>query len=319
MPSSTLDDLVDAYTQVGTRNQAILEEFGLIAQRFQQQGIVFIVLKGADVISRLYGVRGARPISDVDLLVHESDLPAIDRLLRDFGFAQQIDGNPSYASSERGLSLDLITTIWYLDRQRLADVWSRAMTRPFGATTICCLDTADLLIYLTAYTVIHRGHLSVSFVHDMKLLIEKEPPDWPVVIARIQQTGLQAPLHHGLNHVRKIFPSIAIPDTVLELLTPSNRNEHMLAWLLRKLVTTEPLQELGHLLLFLTQPGVTKMIWLARRFHPSPTFLSYRYGSAGQTRPWRTRLLRWYHLAKAGLILSGPVLRRLITPSRPSS
>ncbi|HWF60089.1 MAG TPA: nucleotidyltransferase family protein [Nitrospira sp.] len=319
MPSSTLDDLIDAYTQVGTRNREILEEFALIVKRFQQQGIVFIVLKGADVISRLYGVRGARPISDVDLLVHESDLPAIDRLLRDFGFTQQIDGNPSYASSERDLSLDLITTIWYLDRQRLADVWSRAMTRPFGATTICCLDTADLLIYLTAYTVIHRGHLFVSFVHDMKLLIEKEPPDWPAVIARTQQARLQTPLHHGLNHVRKIFPSIAIPDTVLELLTPSNRNEQVSAWLLRKLVTTEPLPELGHLLLFLTQPGITKMLWLTQRLYPSPTFLSYRYSSARRTRPWRTRLLRWYHLTKAGLTLSGPVLRRLITPLRPSS
>lgn len=319
MLSSTLADLVDAYTQVGTRNQAILEEFGLIAQRFRQQGIAFIVLKGADVIPRLYGVWGTRPISDVDLLVHESDLPTIDRLLANLGFTQQIDGNPSYSSPERDLSLDLITTIWYLGRQGLADVWTRAMTRSFGSTTIRCLDTVDLLIYLTSYTVIHRGHLSASFVHDVKLLIEKEPPDWPAVIARTKQARLQAPLHHGLNHVQKIFPSIAIPETVLELLAPSNRNEQILSWLLRKLVTTEPLPEIGHLLLFMTQPGLTKMSWLAQRLCPSPAFLSYRYGSAGPTRPWRTRLLRWYHLTRAGLILSGPVLRRLITPSRPCS
>ena len=82
MPSSTLDDLLEAYTQVSIRNRAILEEFALIAQRFRQQGIACIVLKGADVLSRLYGVRGARPLSDVDLLVHESDLPTIDRELR---------------------------------------------------------------------------------------------------------------------------------------------------------------------------------------------------------------------------------------------
>jgi len=319
MPSFTLDDLVDAYTQVGTRNRVILEAFVLIAQRFRQQGIAFLVLKGADVIPRLYGVRGARPISDVDLLVRESDLPAIDRLLTNLGFTRQIDGNPSYTSSERGLSLDLITTIWYLDRQGLADVWSRAMMRPFGTTTICCLDTPDLLIYLTAYTVIHRGHLSASFVHDMKLLIEKESPDWPVVIARTQQAGLQAPLHHGLNHVRKIFPSIAVPETVLKLSALSNRNGQMLAWLFRKLVTTEPLAEIGHLLLFLTQPGLTKMIWLAQRLYPSPAFLSYRYGSTERTRLWRVRLSRWYHLTKAGLILSGRVLRRLIAASRPRS
>lgn len=312
MPSSTLDDLIDAYTQVGARNQVILAEFSLIAQRFRQQGIVFIVLKGADVISRLYGVRGARPISDVDLLVHESDLPAIDRLLRDLDFSQQIDGNPSYASSERDLSLDLITTIWYLDQQGLADIWNRALTRPFGATMISCLDATDLLIYLTAYTVIHRGHLSASFVHDMKLLVEKDPPHWPAVITRTQQAKLQVPLYHGLCHVRKTVPTVAIPDTVLSSLAPASRSELMLAWLLSKLVTTDPLPEIGHFLLFMTQPGFTKIIWLAQRLYPSHTFLSYRYGSAGQTMPWRMRLSRWYHLAAAGLFLSGRVLRRLI-------
>lgn len=319
MPSSTLDDLIDAYTQVGTRNRVILEEFALIAQRFRQQNLDFIVLKGADVISRLYGVRGARPMSDVDLLIHESDLPAIDRLLRDLGFIQQIDGNPAYASSERDLSLDLVSTIWYLDAQGLDDLWARALTRPLGDTTIDCLDTADLLIYLTAYAVIHRGELSAAFVQDIKLLVEKESPDWSTVVERTKQAMLHVPLHHGLHHVRKICPSVAIPDTVLDLLAPSNKNEQIHAWLLRKLVTTEPLPDIGHLLLFLTQPGLSRLVWLQRRLYPSAAFLSYRYGSAGEAMPWRTRLLRVYHLTKAGLTLSRRVLKRLIPASRPCS
>ncbi len=319
MPSSTLDDLIDAYTRVGIRNRVILDEFTLIARQLHRQRLGFIVLKGADVISRLYGVRGARPISDVDLLVHESDLPAIDRVLTNLGFTQQIDGNPSYASSERGLSLDLVTTIWYLDAQGLDDLWARALTRPFGDSVIACLDTADLLIYLTAYAVIHRGELSAAFVQDMKLLVEKESPEWPAVITRAQETWLQAPLYHGLRHVQKTVPTIAIPDTVICSLTPASKNELMLAWLLQKLVTTEPLPEIGHLLLFLTQPGIKKLIWLQQRLCPSPAFLSYRYGSMGQTMPWRIRLWRWYHLTEAGLILSGRVLRRLIPGSRPCS
>ncbi len=319
MPSSTLDDLLNAYTQVGVRNRAILDEFALIAQQFHQQEITFIVLKGADVISRLYGVQGARPLSDVDLLVRESDVPTIDHLLRPLGFTQQIDGNPSYASSERALSLDLVTTIWYLDEQGLDDLWKRAPTRPFGHTAIACLDTADLLIYLTAYAVIHRGELSAAFVQDMKLLIDKESPAWPAVIARTKHAMLQVPMYHGLHHVLKTVPTVAVPDTVLASLAPTSRSELMLAWLLRRLVTPDPLPEVGHLLLFLTQPGAKKLTWLKQRLYPSTTFLSYRYGSAGQTMPGRMRLSRWYHLTEAVLLLSGRVLRRLIRPSRPSS
>ncbi|MDH5740575.1 MAG: nucleotidyltransferase family protein [Nitrospira sp.] len=319
MPSSTLDDLLEAYTQVSVRNRAILEEFTLIAQRFHQQGTAFIVLKGADVLSRLYGVRGARPLSDVDVLVHESDLPTIDRELRTLGFTQQIDGNPAYVSAEGTLSLDLITTLWYLDQQDLASVWKRTRKRLVDGTTLSCLDTADLLIYLTAYNVIHRGHLSASFVHDMKLLIEKEAPDWPVIVARTRRATLHVPLFHGLSHVVKTFPALPIPGSVLAMLGPTKRHEQRLAWLLRKLVTTEPLPEVGHLLLFLTQPNSNKMSWLKRRLFPSATFLSYRYGPAGQLRPWKTRLSRVCHLTTAALDLIRQVLHRLTTtPARGS-
>lgn len=318
MPSSTLDDLVDAYARVSSRNRLMLEAFALIAQQFRRQGIAFIVLKGADVVSRLYGVRGSRPIADVDLLVHESDLPAIDRLLGNLGFTQQIDGNPSYASSEKSLSLDLISSIWYLDDRELSDLWARARTRTFGATVISCLDTADLLMYLTAYTVIHRGHLSAAFAQDVKLLIEKERPDWSTVVARTQHAALGVPLSHGLSYVRTVFPAIVIPDSVFVALSPENGKEQWLAWLLRKLVTTELLPEVGHLLLFLSYSGKKKLSWLMQRLCPSTEFLSYRYGSFGRTRPWKARLWRIYHLTVAGLLLGRQVFRRLMTTSSES-
>jgi hypothetical protein len=93
----------------------------------------------------------------------------------------------------------------------------------------------------------------------------------------------------------------------------------MLAWLLRKLVTTESLPEVGHLLLFLTQPDSNKMVWLKRRLFPSATFLSYRYGPAGQILPWKTRLSHFYHLSTAAFDLIRRVLRRLTTtPARGS-
>ena len=104
MPSSTLDDLADAYTQVSLINKRLLDEYEIVGQAFHRQGIECILLKGTDLLSRLYGVRGARPLSDIDLLVHEQDLPAIHRLLIETGFAQQIDGNPAYCSSKSTLS-----------------------------------------------------------------------------------------------------------------------------------------------------------------------------------------------------------------------
>lgn len=313
MPSSTLDDLLEAYGRVSAANRAVFDRFIQLAGRFDAAGIEVLLLKGADVVPRLYGVHGARPLSDVDLLVHETDLPAIQRLLTDLGFTPQIDGNPAYMSADRRLSLDLSTAIWYLDEHELASLWSRAITRPFFSTRITGLATEDLLIHLIAYAVVHRGHLAAPFAQDLRLLIEKESPDWPTVVSRARRYSLAVPIAHGLDHVHRSHPALGIPDAVFRDLAPGTWRERMLARFLRKAVTTTPLPEVGHLLLWLTQRPGRRWTRLRQTLWPSPTFLSYRYGMDGLAAPVNTRILRLSHLAIAALSLGGRVIRRLAT------
>ncbi len=312
MPSSTLDDLADAYTQVSLINKRLLDEYELAGLAFQRQGIECILLKGADLLSRLYGVRGTRPLSDVDLLVHAQDLPAIHRLLIEIGFAQQIDGNPAYCSSHCTLSLDLVSDLWYLDEEGLAALWARARTRPLGQLTVKQLGSNDLLLYLTAYAVVHRGHLSPSFFTDLRLLIEKEPLHWPTLVEEANRRHLKIPLYHGLRQLAWLTSSIGIPATVIRQLAPSTMAEHILEFLFRRLVTTQPLPELGHFLLWITQPPGRRLAWLRRTLFPSSLFLAYRYGDESVKRPWQTKITRWWQLARAGNILIGRMLIRLV-------
>ena len=312
MPSSTLDDLADAYTQVSLINKRLLDEYELVGLAFQRKGIECILLKGADLLSRLYGVRGTRPLSDVDLLVHERDLSAIHRLLIEIGFSQQIDGNPAYCSSQSTLSLDLVSEIWYLDREGLAALWERARTRPLGHLTVKQLASNDLLLYLTAYAVVHRGQLGPSFFTDLRLLIEKEPLHWPTIVEEAVRCHLKIPLYHGLCQLVRSNPSIEIPATVIRELAPSTRADHILEFLFRRLVTTQPLPELGHFLLWITQPPGHKLAWLRRTLLPPSLFLTYRYGNESMGRPWHTRITRWWHLAQAANILLTRILIRLV-------
>jgi hypothetical protein len=320
MSSSTLDDLADAYSRVSAANSAMLDRFAGVAECFHREGIRFVVLKGADVLSRLYGMRGTRPLSDVDLLVEEGDLPVIDRILLAQGFRRQVDGNPSYASADGTLSLDLVTSLWYLDTPGLAELWSRTGTRPFLATTVRCLSPEDLLIHLTAYAVVHRGQLSPAFTEDLHLLIRKEAPDWSAVVSRARAAQLEAPILHGLRHVNLRRPAAAIPDHVFHDLAPRNRPQAMLAWVLHRLVTEQALPNLGHVLLFLTARSGARLCWLREKWCPSRQFLAYRYGERSVQTPCRTRLLRWSHLCGAGLGLIPAVVRRLaVCPAeRPS-
>jgi len=312
MPSSTLDDLADAYINVSLINKRLLDECEIVGQAFHRQGIEFIVLKGADLLSRLYGMRGTRPLSDVDLLVHEQDLPAIHRLLIENGFAQQIDGNPAYYSSKSTLSLDLVSKLWYLDEEGLAMLWGRARTRLLGQLTVRQLASDDLLLYLTAYAVVHRGHFSPSFFTDLRLLIEKEPLHWPTLVEAANRRHLKIPLYHGLRQLSLSNSTRGIPSTVIQQLAPSTMSEQTLDFLLRRLVTTRPLPELGHFLLWITQPPGRKIAWLRCTLFPSSLFLTYRYGNESVTRPWHTKIIRWWELAKAGNLLIARMLIRII-------
>ena len=312
MPSSTLDDLADAYTQVSLINKRLLDEWEIVGQAFYRQGIECIVLKGADLLSRLYGVRGTRPLSDVDLLVHEQDLPAIHRLLIETGFAQQIDGNPAYVSSQSTLSLDMVSELWYLDEEGLAALWARARTRPLGQLTVKQLGSDDLLLYLTAYAVVHRGHLSPSFFTDLRLLIKKEPLDWRTLVEEASRRHLKIPLYHGLRQLTLSNSTTGIPATIIQQLAPATMTEQTLEFLFRRLVTTQPLPELGHFLLWITQPPGRRLAWLRRTLFPSSLFLAYRYGDESVTRPWQTKTTRWWQLARAGNILIARMLIRLV-------
>ena len=316
MPSSTLDDLAEAYSQVSLINKRLLDECEVVGQTFHQKGIECILLKGADLLSRLYGMRGTRPLSDVDLLVHEQDLPVIHRLLMETGFTQQIDGNPAYISSQSTLTLDLISELWYLDEQGLAELWARARSRPLGRLMVKQLASDDLLIYLVAYTVVHRGYFAPSFFTDLRLLIEKEVIHWPTVVEEATSHHLKIPLYHGLRQLRLSDARAGIPSAVLQQLAPSSLSERALNGLFQRFVTTQPLPELGHFLLWVTQAPGQRVAWLQRTLFPSSRFLTYRYGNDSAIRPWHTRIIRWWQLAKAGVLLIFRMLIRLVIGGR---
>ena len=73
MSVSIPDELVEAYAQVGSANRRSLEALTVVLIQFRARGIACILLKGADLLSRLYGVWGLRPMVDADLLVRTQE------------------------------------------------------------------------------------------------------------------------------------------------------------------------------------------------------------------------------------------------------
>ena len=312
MLSSTLDDLADAYSRVSTGNAVVFEQFHAFATLLERAQIPFLVIKGLDVLVRVYGIRGTRPLADVDLLVHETDLDAIDCILIDAGYTRQIDGNPCYRSRGNDLAFDIVTTLWYLDDLSLAELWANAQPHVLHARTISLLAADDLLIHLTAYAVIHRGALTPAWEQDMRLLLLQESIDWTALSRKARQHSLSVPLLYGLTYLRHRRPMLPIPDAFLQTMAPVGWFENSLYWLLQRLVTNQPIPELGHFLIWLTRPAGKKWSWLCRTFIPSKTFLGYRYGAVATRAPLVTRCRRFIGLGWAMLTLATRIVRRLL-------
>ncbi len=312
MLSSTLDDLADAYARVSAGNAVVFEQFHAFAALLERAQIPFLVIKGLDVLVRFYGIRGTRPLSDVDLLVHESDLETIECVLTAAGYSRQIDGNPCYRSPGNSLSFDIVTTLWYLDEQGLTELWANARPHRLNPRTVSLLAADDLLIHLIAYTVIHRGTLTPAWEQDMRLLLLRESMDWMAVTRKARRFSLSTPLLYGLTYLRQRSPTLPIPEASLQTMTPVGCFEMSLYWLLQRLVTTQSIPELGHFLIWLTRPAGTKWSWLSQTFFPSTTFLGYRYGATATHKPLITRCCRLIGLVRAMFILATRIVRRLL-------
>lgn len=309
MSPATLERIVASYAAVSAANRRASLGLTAVLEQFQTRRIDAILLKGADVLPRLYGAWGARPMADVDLLVRAEDLPAIHRVLTSLGFLQAIDGNPAYTNPDLGLTLDLTTDIWYTDDTDA--IWRRAIGRRVMGVPVKAMGSEDLLLYLTAYAVLHRGFFSRVFSRDIALLIQKEPLNWAVVFDEAVRTRFTIPLYYGLSHVARCEPG-TVPSQVLAHLAPTTWTERVWLTILRKLVTEVPLDGLGHLLLLVSLSGAKRWRRLKRTLWPPSDFLRYRYGERGMAAPIRTRIVRIVTLALQTTRLLARVVSRLI-------
>lgn len=291
----------EAYAKIVEANRRQLLRLDTLLAAFEQAGIEFLPLKGADLLGRVYaGALGLRPMTDVDLLFHRDDIHKIERILIERGFRPCQDGNLSYVSPDGALLLDMISDIWYL--KEIGGVWKRAAARPVAGRIRRVMHPEDALIYLVAYQTIHRGRLDPQMAKDAAALIhaEKSLIDWHRIIEEIDACGLRIPLHHGLSYVRDAG-SAEIPAWVFDALDPP-ASERRAAALFRRLVTEKGVAQLGYLLLVISRPGWrNKLHALGEALFPPKEFLKYRYGEKDLWNRARIRVTRPFYLAYNGM------------------
>ncbi|MBN2148909.1 MAG: nucleotidyltransferase family protein [Anaerolineales bacterium] len=198
-----------------------------------------ILLKGAAFLLSIYDSNDDfREMGDIDLLIHEEEVPKVVQALERHGYliileqpfkkksALSFSSELTAKHPEHGTRVEIhwqLVNIWWLRGVIPLDypaIWQRA--RPFtaeGCPTLI-LSAEDTLLHACSHLAFHHRFEGDKWYKDIHLLIEKETIDWDLFVQTARQSRLKTAAYCTLNLASQ-KAALSIPDAVLAKLKPS--------------------------------------------------------------------------------------------------
>jgi hypothetical protein len=89
VPADSFRELKEEYYQTAAYNALLFEELEKILGALEEAGIPVVLLKGAALAQTVYPDPALRPMSDLDLLVHEGDLDRCEEIVHELGYNKE--------------------------------------------------------------------------------------------------------------------------------------------------------------------------------------------------------------------------------------
>jgi hypothetical protein len=238
VPEAVEQDLRRAWYHTAGRHTLLRYELESVLRHLATEGVPVILLKGAALAEVIYGSATARPMLDLDLLVHRADVPVALRVLSESGYATvRVEPHPgaslAYESQVRlrkpGQVETLIEVHWslidfpyYQYRLPMDWFWQTALPARIGDTPGLILGPEAQVLHLCAHLLLHHGsgaQPTLLWLHDVAEVVffYAEQIDWQQVMARAQAYDLVLPVQQVLTQVAGEWGA-PIPGNVLEQL-----------------------------------------------------------------------------------------------------
>lgn len=219
VPSLIEQDLRNAYYQNACRNTLLLSELGNILCHLATEGVNVILLKGASLAEIVYGDVAMRPMSDLDLLIRQQDLPVARRVLVALGYTplhveMHTGFNVEFRNEEslykRGLVDTYVDLHWrlvgpsYYQRTISIDwFWETALPTQIGSAPALVLSHEAQVLYLCAHLVLHHGGHGLLWLHDVAevLTLYQAQIDWEQLLSQSQAYNLVLSVRQILTQV----------------------------------------------------------------------------------------------------------------------
>ena len=248
VPEPVRASLQESYFATAIRNTVLLKELARLLRSLQTEGVPVILLKGASLAATIPGIVACRPMRDIDLLVHDSDVPAVERLFEASGYALDPDylarrdwyrthhyhlafhTRPSTGPAtacEVHWRLERLSRPFAIDTDGL---WARSQPVTVGDAAARVLSVEDLLLHLCLHTCKHRLVGGFRAFCDMADVIGKvaQPIDWQQVHARANAWQIAGFVYVPLWLAQSLLDA-PVPAWFMTALQPATIDESFLA------------------------------------------------------------------------------------------
>lgn len=237
---------------------------GLFAELTQVVGMLnrleipVVVLKGPDVAQRFYPESGLRPYSDIDILIHESDLAQVMALLKDRGYEDKNeadDPDPHRLHDCHGIFQRIFmnhTTGHIvevhcdhlqigLEPVSMDEIWARSSEAKFASASANVLEPHDLFVQLCVHLNRH-GYERLAWFKDIDLLVRGGTMDWEQVTAKAEEQGCLGAVSYTLMLLPKVLGT-PMPEGAVRLSKAQGRASRLLyqrMWPAKRVLRLEP-------------------------------------------------------------------------------
>ncbi len=254
LPEPVRESLHNAYLNATARNMVMLHHAGSILQALKQQHLDVIPLKGLYLAEAVYPAIGLRTFSDLDLLVHRSDLAAALQAMQEIGYQLTSWYDPADPNHDIKHLPPLEKEGWPLVEMHWSileedapfpvdvdSIWQRAVPAHIAGADVLAMDVSDLILHLAIHnTFQHKLKAGLRSLYDIALIIhqQKGQIDWSSLAKRASEWKMERVLWLTLRLVKDLLGA-AVPDAVLQQLEPQASAAEVMAEARRQMQTLD--------------------------------------------------------------------------------
>lgn len=304
-------------TQTIGRNLLIYAELAKVLNRFNEEQIPVIVLKGAAFAETVYENIGERTMDDVDLLVKPRDIERTKNLMFELGYQQYPDGDWVFAKSDSFFPIEITDNIFYLRNKVIPysdkscqqfTIWQSAQKTKIAGVETLILSPEDSLIYVAVHGIIHHGLTKPIWVNDIIQIIKKyaDRINWIIFLDKVTRYHLWVPVYYSFFTVTEI--NNLVPGFVISAINkhkPDVIEQKLYQWIINK---SDPYPYNYLLRLFTIYGIINKLKFVWQFLVPSKEFVVRRYGVDKNTGFWKLILLRQRELVSQLISLNQRII-----------